>query len=335
MRNNPALSVSALFLLCCGMQAQVQSAPVPTGGGAITLGPSAQNYFQPKAHIDLDLLAKLMLVKPGPVLIATDDVIHVSLAEPSTFDATVRVERNGTITLPYIATVGAAGLSVPELEQRIAELLEQDQYVRQPVVKITIDQQPSSTILISGDVVKPGTISIYGGQTLDHAIAAAGGFLPTASSVLTITRAGYDEPISVPIGPDPTHSAYGGLVLLPGDRVLVSRTGTYYVVGAVKTQGPYPLKSSTPTTVAEAIASAGGYGFEAILDSSKIVRTEGDHRVMISVPAGKIIRGKAKDIALLNDDILFVPTSALKAAVKGGGTGLVVSLASTYLYTHP
>jgi polysaccharide export outer membrane protein len=78
-----------------------------------------------------------------------------------------------------------------------------------------------------------------------------------------------------------------------------------------------------------------GVGFEASADNSLLLRTEGTKRILIPVHVRRILQGKAEDIALQNDDILYIPTNSGKAALKGGAAGLIVSLASTYIYAHP
>jgi polysaccharide export outer membrane protein len=328
--NIMAIQVVLVISLCAA------SAQAPGGvGGAITLGPVPQSYFQPLELSEANLLASLMLVKPPPILITNDDLLKISVFGVKEFDAELRVEQDGTISIPYLGAVAISGLTVPDAEQLITRTLVDKKIVLQPAVRVTIEQQPSSVIVVSGEVSKPGSFPSYGNPTLDRVIAGSGGFLADASPIIRITRKGFDHPIYVPLGPDPQHSLYGSLPLLVGDHILVSKVGSFYVVGAVKAQGVYALKATSPTTVAQAIAAAGGFGFEAILDDTEIARTEGDHRILIRVPAGKILKGKHQDIALLNDDIVFIPTSATKAAIKGGATGLIVSLASTYIYAHP
>jgi polysaccharide export outer membrane protein len=72
------------------------------------------------------------------------------------------------------------------------------------------------------------------------------------------------------------------------------------------------------------------------MGDAHIVRTSGSgrSRVLVPVNISQIIKGKSPDIPLTSDDILFVPTNKMKAAIKGGGSSLIVSLASAFLYTH-
>jgi polysaccharide export outer membrane protein len=305
-----------------------------TVGGAVTVGPTSSGYYQPKLVIDETLLQSLMQVQPPPALLGPDDAVDVELFGVKDFETKTRVERDGTVQLPYVGAIKVGGLTVSQAESSIAAALVSQNLVLQPAVKISVTDVQSATVLVTGEVPHPGPFPAYGNMTLDRLISAGGGILADASPVVSLVRKGYPAPIYVPLGPDPQHARYGGMPLLPGDRVTISKVGVYYVVGAIRNQGAYALKSTTPTTVAQALASAGGYGYEALLDDAQIVRTEGDHRVFVPVKAGKIMKGKTPDVALMNDDILFVPTSLTKAAIKSGATSLIVSLAQSYLYRY-
>ncbi|QMV19109.1 hypothetical protein GOB94_10785 [Granulicella sp. 5B5] len=322
---------AAVFMTALGAS-QARSQVV---GGSVQIGPANPTYFQPKLAVDEPLLASLMSVVPGPIVIAPDDTLHISLDGASTYTTDVRVERDGTIQLSYLTPLRVTGLTVEEAERAINGALVRNNLVLNPAVKVVLAKQPSSVVVVNGEVLHPGAYPTLGGLTLDRAIAASGGLLSGASPYVVLTRKGLDEPIMIPLGSDAAHSRYGDMQMLNGDKLQILRVGNYYVVGAVKNQGAYPLKGTTPTTVGEALAAAGGYGFEAILNSTTIARTEGNHRVLLTVPAAKILAGKAPDVALMNDDIVFVPTSKTKAAIKGGASGLIVSLASTYIYAHP
>ncbi len=108
--------------------------------------------------------------------------------------------------------------------------------------------------------------------------------------------------------------------------------GVVYVVGAVKLTGVYKLKTETPTTAAEAVAMAGGAGFEGITDKAEIVRTMDGKRTEISFNYYDAVHHAGPDPVLVADDIVFIPTDKMRAALKGGGLGIAVALASAFLY---
>jgi len=221
--------------------------------------------------------------------------------------------------------------------------------VLSPGVTLEVLDSPGRTITVSGEVAKPGVYpaagdAVSGGtgtngasgvRTLNQALSLAGGLKDTASGIVTLIRPSLPGPVSIPLGTDPNHQPYAALPVFAGDEVRVAHVGQAYVIGAVGKQGAVPLKNYSPTTVSQAVSVAGGIGLEASANSARLVRIQGDQRVVTVVHVRKILAGKEPDFALQNDDILYIPTNEGKAALKAGAAGIIVSLASTYIYAHP
>jgi polysaccharide export outer membrane protein len=299
------------------------------------MGPSPSVPFGSEAAVDISELDRLLTATEPAKVLQVDDVFTVQVYGIKDFNLQRRVGADGTVSLPLIGLLPLRGLTVEQLEQKIAGELRSGEFVQEPQVAVTVVSQPSLTVTLVGEVVKPGTFAALGRHTLGDYLAQAGGLKDTASSTVTLIRPGVADPIRVPLGPDPSFSRYAGIAIFPGDEIRVGKVGMFYVVGAFKNQGAYPLKNTTPTTVMNAIAVAGGVGYEASSSEARIYRTNSGRRVEINIDAGEIIKGKAEDISLRADDILFIPTNKMKAAIKGGGASLAVALASAYIYAHP
>jgi polysaccharide export outer membrane protein len=120
----------------------------------------------------------------------------------------------------------------------------------------------------------------------------------------------------------------------PFDVISVPESPIVYVIGEVKKSGGFVLGSRTSMSVLEALSLAEGLQPRASPKSAKILRVSGaahGTRSEIPVNVGKIMAGKAADVALLPDDILVIPDSAAKNAALRSvetalqiGTGLVV-----------
>lgn len=287
------------------------------------------------------LLQSLLHAKRPILLFRADDVLTVQVYGIRDYSVQQRVAEDGCITFPLVGKVKVAGLTVEQLENAIADMLAKTGMVREPQVTVNAVDRPSAIVTVSGDVVKPGTFSAFGDLTVMDYLSKAGGLndnvpanSPTnspASSVVTLLRSSMGEPVNIPLGPDPKASPFAHIPLFPGDELRVSKVGLVYAVGAFKAQGAYALKNSSATTVMQLIALAGGIGYEADSKDTYLIRGQ----YVIEFDVSKIMRGKASDRALQSDDIVFVPTNKMKAAIKGGGTAVVVSLASAYLYAHP
>lgn len=89
-----------------------------------------------------------------------------------------------------------------------------------------------------------------------------------------------------------------------------------YVVGAVKKAGGFPLNERESVSVLQALSMAEGLGPTPKAQDSKILRAvPGDsERTQIPVDLRKVMTGKAEDMALRPNDILFVPDSTAKKA---------------------
>jgi polysaccharide export outer membrane protein len=140
-----------------------------------------------------------------------------------------------------------------------------------------------------------------------------------------------EKPIIVDLGTDPAKSAQADIQILPGDKILISRVGVVYMLGAFKVQGAIPLQQNSPLTLMQATALSQGAGFEGKFKDLRIVRTVGLTRTVVKLDISKVLQGKAPDPILQADDIVFLPSDALKAAIKSGGINTVTSIASLLL----
>lgn len=308
-------------------------------------GPTPEIAAPNSVKIDDQLLQSLLHAPPPELRYRVDDVIVPSVYGPGGLGPAERVQQDGTIRFPFIGAVKVAGLTVDELEAEMESQLKDKGIYQSPQVSIETVSQPWAIVTIAGDVQHPGTFPAYGNLTLMQYLSMAGGLqdnllgsnLATnseASSVVTLIRPSIGHPVSVPLGPSLERSPFAEIPLYAGDEIRVGKVGQVYAVGAFRYQGAYALKNTSPTTVIQLMAEAGGIGFEGERGKTSIVRTEGTSQYVIKVNVSNILKGKMADIALQPNDIVFVPTNEMKAAIKGGGTGSIVALADTALITN-
>jgi polysaccharide export outer membrane protein len=154
--------------------------------------------------------------------------------------------------------------------------------------------------------------------------------------VVVINRPGNPEPIVIDLGTDPATSSGANIPVFPRDTIVISRVGVVYLLGAFKNQGAIPLQQNAPLTLMQVAAMAGGAGFEGKSDDLRLIRTSGTTRTVVTVDLKKVIQGEASDPILQADDIVFLPTSSVKAAIKVGGLGTLMGVVSIMLYAiHP
>lgn len=295
---------------------------------------------------DNDAVLERLLHAHSPELpFHPDDVLSVQVYGVPEYNIEQRVARDGTIVFPLVGKVQVAGLTVQQLELTLGSLLSKNGMIKDPQVTVRAVSQPWVVVTVSGDVSKPGVFPAYGEFTLIDYLSEAGGLNESppnasltnspASSVVTLVRPSLGKAIQVPLGPDAAKSPYARIPVFAGDEIRIGKVGVVYSVGALKNQGAYPLKSDSRTTVLQLLALSGGIGYEADRKHTCIIRERDHERYVLEIDIAKILKGKMADVSLQPNDILFVPTNSMKAAIKGGGSGIVVSLAAAYLYSHP
>jgi polysaccharide export outer membrane protein len=115
---------------------------------------------------------------------------------------------------------------------------------------------------------------------------------------------------------DPTSQ----LDVLPGDQVSVERAGIFYVLGQIGRPGGYNLRTAQEqVTILEALAIAGDVTVVAKSSKAMIIRkdpTAPSGRKEIALNLNDILAGRSPDQVLRNDDILYVPASGGKRALR-------------------
>jgi polysaccharide export outer membrane protein len=289
------------------------------------------------------------------IRIVPGDVLTIHLFASVDYQPVVRVALDGTVELPLIGVVNLNGLTVGEAQTLIEKRLLDAGMYRNPQIIVSLTEAPNQFVTITGEM--HAVVPIYGQRYLFDVLAAAGGgggainggvatygtltaggagagaTLPqSASHVITILRPGVAKPIVVDLGTDPETSAKANIPIFPRDTIIISRIGVVYVVGAFKTQGAIPLVQNSPLTLMQVAALSGGVGFEARNDDLRIVRTIGLDRKVIKVDILKVLNGKVPDPVLQADDIIFLPSAPIKAAIKSGGLGTALGAISILSY---
>lgn len=93
----------------------------------------------------------------------------------------VPVDSSGSILLPLVGTIEAAGKSTRQLAGEIASRLN-ERYLRNPQVTVTVQNSAQQRVTVEGEVTQPGIYQIQGRTTLIDALALARG--PTRNARL-------------------------------------------------------------------------------------------------------------------------------------------------------
>jgi len=109
----------------------------------------------------------------GPYKIGRDDVLDVLVWKQEQLSGRIRVASDGTIMLPLIGQVKAAGLTTTELQTDLTARFVS--YVHAPKVTVRVFDPASRVFYALGEVSKPGMYKLMSGEVLSQALAAAGG----------------------------------------------------------------------------------------------------------------------------------------------------------------
>jgi polysaccharide export outer membrane protein len=226
-------------------------------------------------------------------LIGPQDLLKITVLDEAELTNNYRVDSDGFITFPYVGRVLAGGLNPGDLQDRIKNMLS-PAYIKNPQVRVEIDQYKSQSVMVSGEVRQPGKVPMTGAMTVLEALAAAGSPTPAASSELTIARPrkpGADQPDSeiVRINWKDLQLGKGtDVVLQDGDLLNIAKAQTFFITGQVRNSSSYVLEPGT--TVEQAIAMAGGMSERGSDRRISASRTMKGKRVTVSLSLSDLIQ---------------------------------------------
>ncbi|HLK67801.1 MAG TPA: polysaccharide biosynthesis/export family protein [Bryobacteraceae bacterium] len=279
----------------------------------------------------------------GPqYILGANDQINVEVVELPEFSGrTYRIDADGSVSLPLVGRVRAAGLTLAQFQDAVEKQLHSQ--VKNPHVVTGLVEVRSQPVSVMGQVNTPGTEMLQGNKTLFDVLAMAGGLKPDAGDVIKITRQKEEGPLNLKnAAADETTGSVtasvsvrdvvdlrdpsANILMRPHDSISVPRAQVVYVIGNVKKAGGFALSQNKQISALEALSLAEGMAPNAAPKSARISRlVPGDsiNREQIKVDLKAILAGKQKDIPMQPDDILYVPdNSARRTTGKILETGL-------------
>ncbi len=275
-------------------------------------------------------------------VLGPEDEISVRVADLEDItDRALRIDPAGDIDLPLAGRVHVAGLTVEGLRDLLASKLVK--YIDSPRITINVQEYKSEPVSILGEVNNPGVHQLRGPKRLIDIISAAGGLKPDAGETVTITRELRWGSLPLPGAHQDASGQFSvadieldGLVrganpganisVCPNDILSVSKASIVYVIGEVKKAGGFSLQSRSDISMLRALSLAEGLTHEAAPRKARILRApaSGAQGVTAGKPDGEetpvdvqmILAGKAPDIELHPNDILFIPNSLAGSALK-------------------
>jgi polysaccharide export outer membrane protein len=272
---------------------------------------SSRRPWTPIGHLSALVVALLVISLPSrpasaqssEYAIGPQDVLIITVWEHADLSGKFSVEADGTISFPLIGRTKVGGLTVQSAEQVLQKLLS-DGYVRQPQVRIAVEQYRSQQIFVMGEVRSPGGYPFTGELTLLEALAKAGGATERAGSEVVLVRPADGAHTSGPVLPDAKGGAsqvtrinleelqrkgsVGAVELRPRDTIFVPKAETVFVFGHVARPGEYPIRSAT--TLLQALSLAGGVTDRGSTRRIQVVRIVDGRETKLDIKVHEIVQ---------------------------------------------
>jgi polysaccharide export outer membrane protein len=241
------------------------------------------------------------------------------------------VSSQGMINVPFIGSVKAEGLTVPQLEDRVRKPLAADFFV-DPEVNIVISEYHSLQYYISGAIASPGLYEMKSEARLLELIAKAGGVSGQHGNIAYILHPSNNHTATE----KENHSDFSdkdtlkinlnklldkgdmsqNIVLQSGDVVYIPLQSSQnlaeskiYVEGEVKSPGVYDFQEGL--TALNACIMAGGFGKFAAPNRTRIIRQNEEKQIIIKIDLNDVKKGKIPDVEIKPGDRIHIPETWL------------------------
>lgn len=268
-------------------------------------------------------------IGPGDLL----DIVVFDTPELSTH---VRVTQDGFANLPVIGRIELNGRNADQAARAIEDELRRRNLLLEPHVTVFITEYASQGATISGEVRQPGIYPTLGKRRLLDMLAIAGGITSTAGKTATIVhRDDPGHPVDIALKGRPAQLAdQQNPEILPGDTIVVAKSGVVYVVGDVTRAGGFLVDNNERLSTAQAISLAGGPNRTASLSKTRLIRKVDGGRQEYTLDLAKLLEGKQADLMLNDGDILWVPSSQFKTFGYRGIEAAIAITTGLAIYNH-
>ena len=259
-------------------------------------------------------------IRPKAIDLATEyrlqpgDEIEIRVLNLPELSATVRIRPDGMVSLVVLNEVKAAGRSVAEFRQMLAD--EYGKHYRTPKVGVVVKSFANREVFVTGQVARPGAIPLSSSLTAVQAIIQAGGLLPNSKTeeAVLIRQLSSGTPQVTHLKIDEVlNQGQADITLEPADVIYIPKSDIkVYVGGQVARPGLLPLDG--PMTALGAVVSAGGFADDASTKDCLLLRKSGTNTPTIThLRLDQVLKG-GEDTPLKPFDVVYVPRSGIGKA---------------------
>ena len=307
-----AALLAGVFTACSNTQNTTEAivkkyAAVPVEADEITRF-NEQMFAAAKMHTD-----------PSDYLLGSGDLLEITVFESESLNTTTRVSSRGYVTLPLLGQIKVKGLTAREAEVKIEDLY-RAKYIKDPHVSVFVEEHLSQRVTLVGQFKQPGTYEYPSKQSLLDVMALGGGLTDKAGHTVQVRRHSVrpDEPNVLLVDLDDLINQGRtdlNVEIRGGDIIFAPEAGHFFVDGAIRRPGSYPIKDNL--VLREALLAAGGIAPWGLKDSLVLIRVvEGTQRKAIEIDLSK---PENQEMKIKDADIIVVKTSSWGKMVHGSG----------------
>lgn len=122
----------------------------------------------------------------GDYVISANDQITVKVFGQDNLSGNYVVSPTGAVTFPLVGFVQSGGLTTAQLQDKLQRALKP--YVKNPMVTVTVAGRDSYQVYFSGELARPGAVTMQSRTTVLQGLALAGGLNRYASGRIVLLR---------------------------------------------------------------------------------------------------------------------------------------------------
>ncbi|MBI4649981.1 SLBB domain-containing protein [Candidatus Desantisbacteria bacterium] len=243
---------------------------------------------------------------PAKYTVGIDDILEISILQPERISTIVAVSPDGAITFPYVGNVQVKDMPMEKIQEKIQSMLAN--YMKYPVISISLRESRSRKFYIYGNVIHPGVYPVEENLTLLRSISIAGGFVqygPASRVKILRPKKGENvfENIKININ-DLMAGVTKDIYIYPQDVIEIS-AGRFSISGKIAKPGIYSIEENT--TLLMAISLAGGLIEENTINEVKIIRTQKGKENEIKLDIKDAVKNNSgQNVAIQHGDLIII-----------------------------
>lgn len=156
--------------------------------------------------------------------LAAGDVLNISFPGAPELNTTQKIQANGKVSLPTIGAVTAQGKSIASLQSQLTGMYQS--HLQNPAVLVAVETTASG-VYVTGEVMKPGKVTLDRPMTVIEAIGECGGFTKFANPkqvVVVRNQGGKTQRYALNVADTFSGASDASFYLRPYDTVLVKQS---------------------------------------------------------------------------------------------------------------